>query len=77
MPRCRKDHKHLKGSDWQKLHGKRYNGNCVLCGESGPKNTIPALYLRKTTVDSHRILCRICHKCLPLLLADLGVEMPE
>lgn len=77
MPKYRKDNKHHRGDAWQELHGRRYNGACVKCAKSGPKKEMPALYLRKEHIDSMRILCRICHDCLPGFLADLGVEMPE
>lgn len=66
-----------RGEEWQKLHGKRYNCKCAKCGKGGLKKSMPALYVRKEHIDSMRILCRLCPDCLPVLLADLGVEMPE
>lgn len=65
-----------RGEEWRKAHSSRYSGKCAKCGKEALKNTMPGIYLRKPN-DSHRILCHLCSNCLPVLLADLGVEMPE
>lgn len=77
MPRCRKDNRNLRGDDWQKLHGKRFTCNCAKCGKHGQKSDFIPLYVRVTSYDSHRILCRLCHDCLTTLAHGLGVEIPE
>ncbi len=77
MGKYRKDGQNPRGEDWQNIHGKRFNCKCNKCGKAGQKSKMPGLYLRKNANDSHRILCRICPDCLPHLLADLGVKMPE
>lgn len=64
-----------RGEDWHKRH--RYPGKCAKCGKEAEKNTMPALYIRKDSYDTHRILCRFCTDCLPLFLDELGVKMPE
>lgn len=69
-----KDNYH-RGEDWHKRH--RYPSKCAKCGKGGQKSTMPALYVRKNSYDSHRILCRICPDCLPGFLDGLGVKMPE
>lgn len=76
MGKYPKDNYH-RGEDWQNIHGKRFDCKCAKCGKGGQKKTMPGLYIRKNTNDTIRVLCRICPDCLPGLLDELGVEMPE
>ena len=75
MPRHGKYNQHLRGDGWYKKH--KFPGKCVKCGKAGQKSDFIPLFVRVTSYESHRILCRLCHDCLTTLAHDLGVEIPE
>ena len=75
MSRHGKDNQHLRGKEWYQKH--KFPGKCVKCGKAGQKSDFIPLFVRVTSYESHRILCRLCHDCLTTLAHDLGVEIPE
>lgn len=52
-------------------------GFCAKCGKEGMKKSMTALYMKTDTYDPPRILCHLCDRCLPELLDELEVSMPE
>lgn len=50
---------------------------CAKCGNEGMKRSMTALYVKTGVYDPPRILCHICERCLPALLDELEVSMPE
>lgn len=64
-----------RGQDWHSRH--KYPSVCTKCGKEGQKSDFIPLYVRMTSYDSHRILCRLCSDCLVALSKDLGVEIPS
>lgn len=67
--------KYHRGEDWHTRH--KYPGKCAKCGKEGEKSDFIPLYVRVTSYDSHRILCRLCADCLNELANDLGAKIPE
>lgn len=63
-----------KGDKWHEKH--KHPGKCAKCGKEGEKRTMRALYVRMTSYDSHRILCRLCPDCMNAFCAEMGVELP-
>lgn len=52
--------------------------NCAKCGREGLKRNMYTLSIRAPrNYASPRTLCHICPNCLPALLDDLEVSMPE
>lgn len=55
----------------------RYFGLCAKCGKEGLKKRMVSLYVKDGSYSPVRILCHICKGCLPAVLDDLEVSMPE
>ena len=55
----------------------RYIGCCAKCGREGLKKRMVSLYVKDGSYSPVKILCHICRKCLPALLDELEVSMPE
>lgn len=51
--------------------------NCAKCGHEGMKRNMTGLYVKTSTYDPPRILCYLCDRCLPALLDELEVSMPD
>ncbi|MGN0998671.1 MAG: hypothetical protein ACI4PO_03890 [Faecousia sp.] len=52
-------------------------GTCAKCGREQLKKHMTALYIKEGGVATMRVLCHICHRCLPVLLDELEVSMPD
>lgn len=52
-------------------------GICAKCGKEGMKKNMTGLYVKTDTYAPPRILCHICGRCLPELLDELEVSMPD
>lgn len=50
---------------------------CAKCGNEGLKRNMTGLYVKPDVYDPPKILCHICERCLPVLLDELEVSMPE
>ena len=55
----------------------KYIAICAKCGREGLKKNMVSLYVKDGTVSVMRILCHICHRCMPVLLDELEVSMPD
>lgn len=55
----------------------RYYGICAKCGKEQMKKHMVSLYVKNGSYSQVRILCHICKNCLPVLLDELEVSMPE
>ena len=55
----------------------RYIAVCSKCGREGLKKNMTSLYVKDGAYAPIRILCHICPRCLPGLLDELEVSMPE
>lgn len=56
----------------------KFIGICAKCGREGFKRNMYVLSIRPpNTYASPKKLCHICTRCLPVLLDDLEVSMPE
>lgn len=56
----------------------KYIGNCAKCGRDGLKRNMYTLSIRAPrNYAAPRTLCHICSRCLPTLLDELEVSMPE
>lgn len=51
--------------------------HCVKCGREGLKRNMSALYIKDRYTQTPKRLCHLCYDCLPQLLDDLEVSMPE
>lgn len=60
---------------WHKIH--RYPSECNRCHAKGEKSDFIPLYVRMTSYDSKRILCRLCPECLSALATELEITLPE
>lgn len=52
-------------------------GTCAKCGCEQLKKHMTALYIKEGGVATMRVLCHLCKSCLPVLLEELDVSMPE
>lgn len=50
---------------------------CAKCGRDGMKKKMYALYLKPGGTGTARVLCHICPRCMPVLLEELEVSMPD
>ena len=50
---------------------------CAKCGNEGMKRNMTGLYVKSDVYDAPKILCHLCDRCLPVLLDELEVSMPE
>lgn len=55
----------------------RYYGTCAKCGKEQMKKYMVSLYVKDGSYSQMKILCHICQRCLPALLDELEVSMPE
>lgn len=55
----------------------KYIGLCAKCGREGLKRNMCALYIKDGSYSQVKILCHICRRCMPQLLDELEVNMPE
>lgn len=55
----------------------RYIAICAKCGTEGTKRNMVALYVKDGSYSPLRVLCHICRRCMPEVLDDLEVSMPE
>ena len=54
----------------------KFIGICAKCGREKLKRNMATLLIRTGSMNP-RTLCHICHDCLPILLDDLEVSMPD
>ncbi len=52
-------------------------GICAKCGKEDMKKNMIGLYVKPDVYDPPRILCHLCTRCLPVLLDELEVSMPD
>lgn len=50
---------------------------CAKCGKEGMKSSMTGLHVKASSYNPPRILCYLCDRCLPVLLDELEVSMPE
>ena len=50
---------------------------CAKCGREGMKKRMFALYIKRGGYATMRVLCHICPNCMPALLDELEVSMPD
>lgn len=50
---------------------------CAKCGKEHMKRNMTGLYVKTSVYDPPRILCHLCDRCLPVLLDELEVSMPD
>lgn len=55
----------------------KYIAICAKCSKEGLKKNMTSLYVKDGSYAPMRILCHICPRCLPVLLDELEVSMPE
>lgn len=55
----------------------RYIAICAKCGTEGLKKNMTSLYVKDGAYSQVRILCHLCPRCLPELLDELEVSMPD
>ena len=55
----------------------RYYAFCAKCGKEEEKRFMSQIYIKDGAYSPMRILCHICERCLPVLLDELEVCMPE
>ena len=55
----------------------RYIAICAKCGNEGLKKNMTSLYVKDGAYAQLRILCHLCPRCLPELLDELEVSMPD
>lgn len=55
----------------------RYYSNCVKCGREGLIKHMSSIYIKADGFSPMRILCHVCPDCLPVLLDELEVAMPD
>lgn len=55
----------------------RYYATCAKCGREKLKKRMTAVYVKKDSYSPLRVLCHLCHDCMPSLLDQLGVPMPD
>lgn len=55
----------------------RYYGTCVHCGRENEKRLMASLYIKENGYSPLRMLCNVCHRCLPKILDEWEVSMPE
>ena len=55
----------------------RYIAICAKCGKEGLKRNMTSLYVKDGASSLVRILCHICPHCMPVLLDELEVSMPD
>lgn len=67
----------MSWDDWRSGISDKYIATCAKCGREGMKKRMNALYVKKDSYSPLRILCHICPDCMPVLLDDLEVSMPE
>lgn len=63
--------------DWRNDINPIFLAVCAKCGREGMKKRMTSLYVKKDTYSSVKILCHICPDCMPVLLDELEVSMPE
>ena len=55
----------------------RYYANCAKCGKEQNKKRMVQVYVKNGSYAPMRILCHVCQDCMPQLLDELEVSMPE
>ena len=55
----------------------RYWAPCAKCGEEKLKRDMTTLLVKTGVYGTPKKLCCICDSCLPVLLDELEVSMPE
>lgn len=65
--------KHSGKTEWC---GKRV-GLCAKCGCAGLKADMVGIYVKDNSYLPPHILCHICWRCMPQLLDEWEVSMPE
>lgn len=55
----------------------RYIAICAKCGKEGLKRNMTALYVKEGSCGLMRVLCHLCPRCMPALLDELEVSMPD
>ena len=55
----------------------RYITFCAKCSREGLKKNMVTILIRETAGSPVRTLCHICRDCLPQLLDQLEVSMPD
>ena len=55
----------------------KYIAICAKCGREGLKKNMVSLYVKDGSYSVMRILCHICRRCMPVLLDELEVSMPD
>ena len=56
----------------------KFIGVCAKCSREGYKRNMHTIYIREPKkYSSPKTLCHICPRCLPALLDELEVSMPE
>ena len=65
--------------EWKKewRPDEKYIGVCAKCSHEQLKKHMVALYVKDGSYSPVKILCHICRPCLPALLDELEVSMPE
>ena len=55
----------------------KYITVCAKCGREGLKGKMNSIYIKADKYSPMRILCHICQRCIPALLDELEVSMPD
>lgn len=55
----------------------RYYALCAKCGQEREKRFMAQIYIKGNGYAPMRVLCHICQRCLPALLDELEVSMPD
>lgn len=55
----------------------RHISICAKCSREGLKRNMNAIYIKARSQSQVKVLCHLCDRCLPVLLDELEVSMPE
>lgn len=55
----------------------RYYAICAKCGSEYRKREMTTLMVKQGVYDTPKTLCHICVTCMPILLEELEISMPE
>lgn len=55
----------------------RYIAICAKCGREGLKKNMSTILIKENSYRPVRTLCHLCSRCLPQLLDELEVSMPD
>lgn len=67
----------MSWDDWRCCISPKLVAACAKCGREGMKKRMYALYVKEGGYSNLRVLCHICPDCMPVLLDELEVSMPE